>query len=353
MKVTIIIGLYNVANHLKNKKLSCILNQTYKNIEIILVNDGSSDDTAKLCNEIKKNNARVRVINKKNGGLGSARNAGLDSATGDYIWFYDVDDEVELNLIEVNVAVINKYNVDMTLFGINVIDMATGYSEHVVHRERLIENNDQFKKAYIELFVDSKHGNGFNWNKFYKRDLIERNKFRFGDNRIQQDEVFNIQLYPLIDRLYVLNLPLYHYYLYRSGTNRCRYISNRFEIYSDVYSRLSKFCDSWLDGDEYYQAKIDQRFYSGLLNTVDYNLLHTDCPFSFKEKVNYVKKILSHGLTRKMLASHNVKRFSILDLLIYRSAEKNYPAIMLVLLGVISIARIIRDKLFVVKSRAR
>ena len=116
-KVSIIIGLYNVASFLKEKRLSCILNQTYSNIEIILVNDGSIDETQVICEELHAVDNRIIIVNKPNGGLGSARNAGLDAATGDYIWFYDVDDEAELDLIEKNVRWMQTYQTDLNIFG--------------------------------------------------------------------------------------------------------------------------------------------------------------------------------------------------------------------------------------------
>ena len=86
-KVSIIIGLFNISKYLEEKRLSCILNQSWRDLEILLINDGSTDNTPKICQELAKEDARIRLINKQNGGLGSARNAGLDAATGEFVWF--------------------------------------------------------------------------------------------------------------------------------------------------------------------------------------------------------------------------------------------------------------------------
>ena len=94
--VSVIIGLFDVAPFLAEKRLGCILNQTWKDLEIILVNDGSTDETLRLCKELASEDSRIVLIDKPNGGLGSARNAGLDAASGEYVWFYDVDDVAEL-----------------------------------------------------------------------------------------------------------------------------------------------------------------------------------------------------------------------------------------------------------------
>ena len=97
--VSIIVPIYKVEKYLK-QCLDSILNQTYENIEIILVDDGSPDNCGKICDEYASNDKRIRVIHKENGGLSSARNAGLDVATGEYISFIDSDDYVSENFIK-------------------------------------------------------------------------------------------------------------------------------------------------------------------------------------------------------------------------------------------------------------
>ena len=97
--ISIIINVYNGEKYIK-KCLDSVVNQTYKNIEIILVDDGSTDGSGELCEKIKNNDTRIKVYHKKNGGLGSARNYGFNQAKGEYILFLDSDDYIELNTIE-------------------------------------------------------------------------------------------------------------------------------------------------------------------------------------------------------------------------------------------------------------
>ena len=108
-KVSVIICLYDVARYLLDKGLSCVRNQTWHDLEIILVNDGSTDETPDICNKLAAEDPRIRIVNKANGGLGSARNAGLDVALGDFVWFYDVDDDADLDLVEKNVRWMQEY----------------------------------------------------------------------------------------------------------------------------------------------------------------------------------------------------------------------------------------------------
>lgn len=98
--ISLIVPVYNVEKYL-DKCLETITNQTYSNMEIILIDDGSTDLSGKKCDEWEKKDSRVRVIHKKNGGLSSARNAGIDVAKGKYISFIDSDDYIELNMIEI------------------------------------------------------------------------------------------------------------------------------------------------------------------------------------------------------------------------------------------------------------
>ena len=233
--VSVIICLYNVSSFLREKKLSCILQQTYKNLEIILVDDGSTDDTYLLCEKLRNIDKRITLVKKENGGLGTARNAGLDNATGAYVWFYDVDDEADLQLIEKNVHWMEVYKSDMNIFGYHCITPALSLSENVSFTERKIHENQQLKSVFIDELLFVPNGNGFAWNKFYRRSFIEKYGFRFGCQRIQQDEVFNLQFYPFLDNVYISSELLYTYYIYSSGNNRSRYIHDRINIYISIY----------------------------------------------------------------------------------------------------------------------
>ncbi len=113
MKISVVVPVYNVEKYLIKCVLS-IINQTYRNLEIILVNDGSTDKSSKLCNELKVRDNRIKVIHKKNGGLSSARNVGLNMATGKLISFIDSDDWIEPNFIEILYNGIVLHNADIS-----------------------------------------------------------------------------------------------------------------------------------------------------------------------------------------------------------------------------------------------
>ena len=97
--ISVVVPVYNVENYLE-KCVSSITNQTYKNLEIILVNDGSKDNSGAICDDLAKNDSRIKVIHKENGGLSDARNTGINVATGEYIGFVDSDDWIERDMYE-------------------------------------------------------------------------------------------------------------------------------------------------------------------------------------------------------------------------------------------------------------
>ena len=306
-KVSIIIGLYNVSSFLKEKRLSCLLNQTYSNLEIILVNDGSTDDTLVICNDLAKKDKRIVIVNKENGGLGSARNAGLDAATGEYIWFYDVDDEAELDLIEKNVRWMQAYQTNLNIFGYYCITPYLHTTEEVRFKERNITDNEFLKSIFIDELLLVPNGNGFAWNKFYRKSFIDKYQIRFGNQRIQQDEVFNLQFYPKLDKVYISSELLYHYYIYNIGNTRSKFIKDRYDIYHSIFMHLKDFATRWKLHDKRLEKYTYQRFYSGIENVILFNTFHPDSRYSLLEQKKEILRILNLTSTEEclMYIKHN------------------------------------------------
>lgn len=311
-KVSVIIGLFNVATFLEEKMLSCILQQSWSDLEILLVNDGSTDNTPDICRTLAREDARIKVIDKPNGGLGSARNAGLDAASGEFVWFYDVDDDVDLSLVEKNVRWVQDYDVDMTIFGMSYTYPDTGRTEVSHFKDRVFTSNEDLKNCFLDDLFLVPNGNGFVINKFYRRAFIERVGARFGWQRIQQDELFNLQLYPHVERLYVSSEPLYRYFIYNSGNNRSRYIPDRILIYESIFDGMMAFQEGWHLTDERWEGVAYQRFYQGVDNAILFNTFHPDAPPSHKWKKREVLSILSRPKVRKCLEyTHEHNKFNL------------------------------------------
>lgn len=288
--VTVAIAAYNVEKFLIDG-VNCVLNQTFKNIEIILVDDGSTDDTSKMCDEIAQKDKRVRVFHKENGGLGSARNVGIDNAQGEFLYFFDVDDTIDSNLIEENVKMAQEHNADLVMFGYYARYSSKQKEEAILLKEHIINSNDELKKVYSEELLWLKHGNGFAWNKFYRMSFLKKNDFHFGNQKIQQDEPFNMQLYRVLENVYISPNAYYHYVIYSSGNAGTRYIPNKADIIIDVYHCFMEFYDGWKINDERVLKYIENRFINGLFSVICINFFHEKCDFTFEEKQKRINEI--------------------------------------------------------------
>lgn len=299
--VSIIVGIYNVATYLKRKQFGCISSQSFFDWELILVDDGSTDESGDICDELSLQDTRIRVIHKENGGLGSARNVGLDAAQGEYIWFYDVDDEVAPNLLEYCVREMKQRDLEMLQFGFRAITPSQDLEEDVQLRERMIENQNQLRECFLDDILFIKYGNGFSWNKILRRSFIEKNHLRFENQRIQQDEVFNLKAYPLLQRVYLSPEVLYHYYIYEKGNTRSRFIPNRFDIYVSIRNQFEKLRKEWNITDYRYDDYLNKRFYQNVDQTLRFNLLHSDCPWNKQDKKNEMKRVMDFPYTKEAM----------------------------------------------------
>lgn len=203
-KISIIVPIYNGENYI-DKCIQSILNQTYSNIEVLLINDGSSDNSKKICEEYEKKDNRIKLINKENAGPGSAKNTGINHATGDYIGFVDSDDYIEKDMFEVlyNLSVENDADISMVAFT-KVVD---GKKMNTINfsGETIIYNKIEAMK---ELFLDREIKN-YSWNKLFKKELFEG--VRFPEKLKYEDVDITYRLFEKINKLVYKKVSKYYY----------------------------------------------------------------------------------------------------------------------------------------------
>lgn len=177
-KVSIIVPVYNVENYL-NQCITSIVHQTYRNLEIILIDDGSPDTCPQLCDEWAKRDDRVKVIHKQNGGLSDARNVGLSEATGKYILFVDSDDWISLNMVSNLVQIMENENADMS-----ICQFANVFPDGRIEANSLFEKSKMVlnRKAAFNLLIEDTSLTNHVWRKMYKRELISKSVFPKGKN---------------------------------------------------------------------------------------------------------------------------------------------------------------------------
>ena len=211
-KISVIVSVYNVQAYVE-KSVNSICNQTYKNLEIILVDDGATDNSGKICDELAIKDSRIRVIHKQNGGLSSARNEGIKIATGEYIAFVDGDDWIDEDMYEGMMSAMLNHDADIAICNYKEISQKgiwdTSTDEVVVFEGR------ETLKVFIEEDVRFQIQNAA-WNKLYKRSLM--GDLRFPEGKIFEDIVYTTKLLAKSGKAVYINKAYYNYIFDRSDS---------------------------------------------------------------------------------------------------------------------------------------
>jgi glycosyltransferase involved in cell wall biosynthesis len=240
MIVSIIVPIYNAEKYLQ-RCIDSILAQTYSNIEIILVNDGSPDGSLKICKKNAGFDDRIIVINQENRGLGGARNSGLKIARGEYISFIDADDSIDAQMVTdfVKIAVENKPNVICS----NYLAFETGNIKYSIIKNDLkygaVLDREEIKKYFLQPYYGGKMGIiPSACTKLYNIDFLRKNNIYFDENlKRAQDYWFNFYVFKMSNSVFVTDKAYYHYY--NNGGSMIRtYRNNVYEMYLSNRKKL-------------------------------------------------------------------------------------------------------------------
>ena len=321
--VSVIVPIYNTEKHLKNC-IESIINQTYTNLEIILVNDGSTDNSPIICDSYANIDNRIKVVNILNMGVSNARNQGLRSSTGKYIQFVDSDDFIDKDMIEILVNNIESQNADIVMCGIkrvSKLDFILDTAKHIGTFE--IED---FIIKNIEMIGDNLFGSPC--NKLYKYDIIKKHDIMF-DPLIEyaEDLIFNYEYFRNIDRVTVNSNCLYNYNRDIEDTLSSKFRIDCYENLNYTYEQTIDFLDTFqLNQDNLY--KINNKFANKYIGLVDY-LLTTDNNLNKNEIRLLIIKHLKRYEKRKMLDGS--KFHSIYFYIIWYLVKREYFSLLYLL----------------------
>ncbi len=200
--ISVIVPVYNIEEYI-DKCISSIIKQTYVNLEIILVDDGSTDNSGNICDAYASRDERIVVIHKQNGGLSDARNKGLDVAKGEVISFIDGDDWIHPQMYEILMHMMNSKEADMAVCGFSRDE------NEVLDRQYDVNNIDEKIVSGIEALIGNFGISPAAWNKLYKKIVFE--KIRYPLNRLHEDEYIFHEILHKSERIVVTDLPLYYY----------------------------------------------------------------------------------------------------------------------------------------------
>jgi glycosyltransferase involved in cell wall biosynthesis len=231
-KFTIIVPVYNTEKDLE-RCLGSILEQTFRDYECLLIDDGSTDSSLDILREFAAKDTRFKVITQRNSGVAVARNNGIKLANGEYILFVDSDDWLENNLLSENIAIANSYEPDLIYFGY--------YSEFP--NSQFIRHNPNFKylngtKEIADNFMDIFENNLFPvpWNKLYKTSFLRTEKILFPNTNSMEDAFMNFETFKKVNSLIINDNSYYHYQEKRMESKQNKFDENRF---SDSMAAIS------------------------------------------------------------------------------------------------------------------
>lgn len=257
--VSVIVPVYGVEQYL-DRCVESIVTQTYCNLEIILVDDGSPDTCPAKCDAWADEDDRIRVVHKENGGLGSARNAGLSIMSGMFVVFVDSDDYVEADMVSTMLRTALDTDAQMVVCGTRKVHCKDGqYTEVSVNTLVLpvtISNSD-VQQHFAELFLHSYCIPA--WNKMYSRTFLNEHGARYDETvEVGEDTLFNVPLYLTVERLACVPEPLYNY-VSRGGSLCNRFKPTWFRDRRLLFQRVEPLMQQW--GNEYVNLFANEFIY--------------------------------------------------------------------------------------------
>lgn len=310
--ISVIVPVYNVEDYL-TKCVNSIQNQSYKNLEIILVDDESPDNCPKMCDDFAKNDPRIKVIHKKNGGLGFARNSGLEITTGDYVTFVDSDDWISETHIESLYNTITSQDADLVIGGHTAVYANDDVVLYPTLLEQKIYKSDEIKEQILLPLVgpdlDFKNDlqvNASSCMNLYKMQIIRENNIKFISERfaVSEDLYFNIDFLFYSKSVVATDNIGYFYFENVNSISRKydkEFLTKIVNYFNYVNNQLDKY--HLLENSKFrvyrtYLMRIRVAFRQIILSDMKFN-----------DKIREIKKFLNNDITKLVLEEYPIERF--------------------------------------------
>lgn len=312
--LTVVIPVYNVEKYLK-RCIESILIQEWKNYDILLVDDGSTESSPQICDDYAKVYDFISVIHKKNGGLSEARNTGISHAKGDYVYFPDSDDWLEPQTFKELADVLESQEFDIVSFN---REFVKGEEDPIVS-DPLVTQVYEGKDAFVQMLKHS-YITGFANDKIYKKSLFIDNNISFPKGKYYEDLGTNYKLFLSAENVFATNQKYYHYLIDNPDSitqswNEQKF-SDMFEFYKDIF--YSDFVRSRLNQEE---LQISQLYYVNGLIHILASLYKSKLDKKYIDITNQVKQeLLKHGVSLSQMKEQPNKlkyiffRFKVLKL---------------------------------------
>nr|WP_295255528.1 glycosyltransferase family 2 protein [uncultured Blautia sp.] len=334
--ISIIIPVYNTKKYLA-KCLDSVCGQTYKNLEIIVINDGSTDKSEIILEEYAQRDRRIHIITQKNQGISAARNRGLEYSQGKYVMFLDSDDWIDKNTCSKAVQVMNDMAAEVVLWSYTREYKQASKPVYLFGDKTYIWNESHIKELYKQMIGPDKEQLRVAqridslitvWGKLYRKSIIKEN--RFVDTKIirTEDTLFNIQVFSKVKcAVYIPNI-FSHYRKTNQSSFTRKYKGQLVYQWQELYRRIKTQLDFENASPEYYQA-LSNRIALGLIG-ISLNLAE-DGRLNFTQKRRELKKILQMSHYQEALALLPMKFFPIHWKVFFYCAKWKWTFVLVVL----------------------
>lgn len=344
--ISIIIPVYNTELYLK-KCLDSIVSQSYSKVEIICVDDESTDNSWKILQSYALKDVRFNIFQKKNEGVSDARNYGLKKATGDYLMFVDSDDWIDKETCERAVNAIKEHNADVVMW--SYIRELSGESRPklIFAQNRIFEGQEVKAKLHRRMYgiLGDELKNPENadalctvWGKLYRRDIIEKNQIQFFDIQkigTYEDGLFNVEVFGHVDKAVFINQYLYHYRRDNDMSITSKYDKSLIEKRERLFDYLERTIKDESLGIEYVQA-FNNRI---TLSLIDLGLNEMNCPSRWRDKIKRIRNIIISKRYRTAITTFNYQHLPVHWKVFFKLAEKKCAMGIFGLLYIIQVIR--------------
>ncbi len=348
-KVSIVIPVYNAEKYL-NRCIESVINQTFSEIEVIALNNGSTDNSLNILKEYAKRDKRIRIIDNDNIGVSEARNIGVMESKGKYIVFVDSDDWIDSNMIEILYKNISINSCDLVMCTY-VREFENHSKEKVfnLHEVNLYVDNEINEQLLRKLVgpVGKELSNpeyldalGTVWAKMYKASILKEKYLRFIDLReigSGEDTLFNIYVFNEVNKVILLNKPMYHYWRGNSNSITSRYIPNFVEKRRNYFNYMKNFIKDNDLGNK-YEIALNNRICTSVLGM---GLLECSKSnnISFLSKIRNIKGILKEDYIESAYKNLELKNFSLHWRVFYFFNKYKFSILSFVMINIIEVLR--------------
>lgn len=326
IKISIIVPMYNAASSIE-RCLKSILRQSYENIEIILINDGSVDNSLEVASKLAASDSRLHIINIKNQGVSNARNIGIDTSNGDYIIFVDSDDYIDLKMIEILVDYIERYKADVVVYDPVFESVKGEYIKTVtknIQPDVLLTRNEIVskvlpwiygntlgqeqafeiaKKKQKDLYIDCYNAP---WQAVYKKDLVNDIRFNKFLN-IYEDLLFNVNIYAKCQTIVYCEQAMYHYICNNSNSLATKYHDNYIEMKTLLFHLMNNNVDENLLPNS-LKSDLEYRIVEDLLSIL---INETKGKNNRKAQIQRIKKYIDDEQIKNAISNKKSKKLTL------------------------------------------